>query len=76
MEDKIQEACPSKTVVKKGIAVRIPAIRSPVGQKFKDIPSQMKDSNQSKAVEMATEDPEPTLEEPVLNFDDLLASMP
>ena len=47
METKIEEACPLKTVVQKGVAMRAPARRSPVGERFKEIESQAQASDQS-----------------------------
>ena len=67
LETKIEEKSPSKTAkVANKVEVRVPARRSPIGEKFKQIPSQIQDSGSASSAKAAAEEntsAEPTLTE-------------
>ena len=59
MEAKIAKKTPLMTQVEKSVPVRVPSRRSPVGEKFKQIPSQAPEAE----AEQAKASPQPTKEE-------------
>ena len=56
LETKIEEKSPAKTAkAANKVEVRIPARRSPIGEKFKQIPSQIQDSGSAPPPKAAVE---------------------
>ena len=78
IEKKAEELCPSKIAMQKGVHVRIPARRSPVGERFKKIANQIPASDQSASTiaEPAVAETEPTEEDLEQRFAAAIADMP
>lgn len=81
LETKIEEKSPAQTAkAATEVEVRVPAQRSPIGEIFKQIPSQIQHSGSALSAKAAVEDntsPEPKLTESQLEalLDDPLANM-
>ena len=57
LETKVEEKSPAKTAkAATKVEVRVPARRSPIGEKFKQIPSQIQDSGSVSSAKAAVED--------------------